>query len=229
MGSAGLGPPVGAKAGLDSFPAYVCMLWAVLYNFAGVLMVRKRKRATQAGYTAMNDVPALRVTIEVGGVEYRLSPSDDAEINPADLDFEFTHTPAVRSKWSQLAGRLAVELERLEYEKKKLYAAIDAETREAGLASGVKMTEKMVENQTITDARYQEHMAKIFEHKQALKDAAAAVDGQADKLTSLVSLGAQERQFGPAGSGPRLNELPDGKETAIRKIRETKAKKKIRN
>lgn len=142
---------------------------------------------------AFQDIPALRFEVDVDGVKYELSPSDDAKVDREDLDTEFSVLPRNLSQWLMLQANLSDKIRRMDYEKKKLWARLDYKVREDLRNADVKFTEKMVENTVITHADYQEFQERIFYYQKAHDMVSAGVESQRVKKDILVSLGANDR------------------------------------
>jgi len=187
---------------------------------------KKRRRPVKKTKTPVQELPNLFVDFEIDGVLYRLSPSAAAGIDQSDLDTEFATLPKNLAQWSGLSAKLSAEIQRMDYQKKKLYAQLDHEVRENATVAGIKLTEKMVENTVITDHRYQEFMESYFQFQETLGMLRSGVEAQFAKKEMLVSLGANARTFD--SSMPRIRDKTieeAQKKVAKRNIQASRAKR----
>lgn len=175
--------------------------------------------------STVDALPNLKTRVEVEGVEYTLTPAKVVEIDRSNLEEEFASLPKDLAQWAMLEARLNVELQRLDYARKKLWAHLDYDTRGALESAGVKITEKKVEHTVVTHADYQEHMNTILDYSQSHRMVAAGVRALEAKKEMLISLGAHSRAF---EIGPRVRGggEEDRKETAKKVIEESRKKKK---
>lgn len=135
----------------------------------------------------------LNPTFAVGGLDYESKLADDLFVNRADLSNEYARH-AERFAWYATCYELAQDhLARLEADLKRAYAIIDHEKRGELAMSGVKSTEKMVENSVITDPRYVELQNTVFEASKNVGLLKAARDAMIHRRDMLISMGATYR------------------------------------
>jgi hypothetical protein len=146
----------------------------------------------------MMDFSGLEVNVEIGGITYHASLEDDITIDSQDLDNEFLNQ-ARKYAWWAMVSELAKDLvARRKYELDMLYAQLDQKKRATALANKFKMTEKMVENEVITDVSYQEAKRDYLQAKQWYGLLQAGREAFAQRKEMLISLGANYRAEGQA-------------------------------
>lgn len=135
----------------------------------------------------------LNSTFTVGDISYESQLEEDLFVNRADLSNEFARH-AERFAFYATAYELSVErYTRLENALKRLYAQLDHEKRLALMNSGVKTTEKMIENSVITDDRYTAGEEEVLDAQKQVGLLKAARDAMIHRRDMLVSLGATYR------------------------------------
>tara|TARA_Y100001963_G_C6747288_1_gene432280 strand:+ start:916 stop:1479 length:564 start_codon:yes stop_codon:yes gene_type:complete len=140
--------------------------------------------------------------IEIDGQEYDLVPDQDTKIDGGDLDTEFITLPSLLNRYGYLAAHARAEVDGLKYAMERLYAVVDAETRQEAERMNVRMTEKKIENTVITDHKYQKAKLAYIDARKKAGLLSAVLDALNAKKDCLISLGANQRATG--GSGPRV-------------------------
>lgn len=129
----------------------------------------------------------------IEGEEYENTISKDLEIDMEHLDQCFANQAKLMAIYGFAYDKAADQESRLKIELEKIYALLDAQTRNNFEVSGHKFTEKKVHNVVITSPEYQ---LKQNEYQQAklvashLKSACLALMHRRDML---VGLGANYR------------------------------------
>lgn len=135
----------------------------------------------------------LNPTFVVGSNEYASKLKEDLFVNRNDLSEAFAQH-AERFAWYATCYELSQDkLARLEAELKRAYAVLDHEARGTLAMSGVKTTEKMVENTVITDPRYIELQEEVFAAQKQVGLLKAARDAMIHRRDMLISMGATYR------------------------------------
>jgi len=140
----------------------------------------------------------LEVQTEIGGVEYNATLEEDIEIDPSDLDAEFVEQPRKFAWWAMVCELAKDQLARRKYDMEKLYAKVDADKRMDAVKNKVKKTERMIENEVITDKRYQQAMLKFLDAKKQHGILYAGKQAFEQRKEMLISLGANYRAEGNA-------------------------------
>jgi len=140
----------------------------------------------------------LDISVTFNGVTYQSSLEEDVKINSSDLDGEFVEQPRKYVWWAVLSEIAKDLVAQKKYEMEMLYARLDHEKRTAAMAAKVKLTERMVENEVITDTRYQKCMAEYLEIKKQNGVLGAGKEAFAQRKDMLISLGANYRAEGNA-------------------------------
>ncbi|MCJ7760611.1 hypothetical protein MUP59_05655 [Candidatus Bathyarchaeota archaeon] len=140
----------------------------------------------------------LDVSVVFSGITYQSSLEEDMLINSTDLDGEFVEQPRKFVWWAVLSEVAKDLLAQKKYEMEQLYARLDHEKRTVALNAKVKLTEKMTENEVITDPRYQKCMAEYLEIKKQNGMLMAGKEAMSQRKDMLISLGANYRAEGNA-------------------------------
>ena len=143
------------------------------------------------------------IKIEIRGIEYDNSFADDVQIDRTNLDEEFATQAEKYAYYAFLAEEAKAVHERSKFELEQAYAVIDHEKRMCAAATKAanpkfKMTEKMVENEVLTDRRYGEKKEAVLKAKLLagqLQQAAIAIAQRRDMLQQL-------------GASARIGQLP---------------------
>lgn len=138
----------------------------------------------------LNDlVPTLRV----GDMNFESKLQEDLYVNRSDLNNEFIKHPERYAFYATCYEIAADRENNLNVNLERLYAILDHEKRGELAFSGVKVTEKMIENSVITDDRY---VALQNEHISAQRDSAickAAMIAMQHRRDMLIQLGSSAR------------------------------------
>lgn len=160
----------------------------------------------------------MDMDLNFGDVMYNITVSEDIRVDRTNLDDEFQYQA---EKFVYYAGlhELAKSTEnRLKREAAMVYARVDHEIREEAKASGVKVTEKMIENQAKTHVDFQNAELDYLEAKKIAGILGAAREGFAQRKDMLQSLGANHR----AGTDSRAIREEAAKETIGKSRRKPK-------
>lgn len=123
---------------------------------------------------------------------------DDVRVNQGYLYGDFIDHPEKFQKWATLY-EMAVDMEsRLKNELQRMYAHCDKHTRDELKMSGIKYTEKMVENTVITHPKYLEVQEEYHDAKLISGLLKAARDAMIHRRDMLIQLGATARAEGSA-------------------------------
>ncbi len=134
-----------------------------------------------------------KIDISIDGVKYDHSFSTDIAIDSTNLDDEFCTQAEKYAFYAFLAAQAKSSYERHKFELEQTYATIDHEKRAEGDAIRAqnpkfKHTEKMVENEVITDQRYTDKKIETLNAKllsEQLDKAAASIAQRKDMLVQL--------------------------------------------
>jgi hypothetical protein len=151
------------------------------------------------------NLPIVRVEIE--GVTYDHTFNDDVKIDPTNLDNEFCTQAEKYAFYSFIAAEARASMERKKLASEQIYAALDHKKRtEHEILKGKdpkhKYTEKMIENEVVTDPDYKKAKLALIDAKllaEQLNSAAAAIAQRKDMLNQLglghrtVSASASDR------------------------------------
>lgn len=129
----------------------------------------------------------------VGVLDYESTLDKDLYINRSDLSSEFS-THAERFAYYATCFEIASDkLRRLEVDLKRMYAVLDYQKRMEMQSSGVKTTEKMIENMVLTADEYVALQTELLDAEKQVGLLKAARDSMAQRKEMLVSLGANQR------------------------------------
>lgn len=132
-------------------------------------------------------------SVTIAGEEYEIDVDMCVEVDQHNLKTAFEN----HTKLMVLVGfafeRALSHAKQLEVECERLYAMCDARARNDAAVSGVKMTEKMVENSALTAAEYQEHQNKLLTAQKEMGLLKALKEGMIHRKDMLVGLGATYR------------------------------------
>jgi len=160
----------------------------------------------------------LDVQVTINGISYSSSLEDDIKIDPSDLDAEFVEQSRKYAWWAILSEMAKDLVSKQKYDLDILYAQLDHEKRSQALVAKVKLTEKMVENEVITDKRYQAKMKEYLESKRQYGVLQAGREAFTQRKEMLISLGANYRAEGNADP-VILQEMAKQKAAAIAKAK----------
>lgn len=132
-------------------------------------------------------------TYTVGALDYESRLDQDLYINRSDLSSEFAQHSERFAYYSTCFEIASDKLRRLEVELKRMYAVLDYQKRLEMQNSGVKTTEKMIENMVITSDEYVAMQTEQLNAEREVGLLKAARDSMAQRKEMLVSLGANQR------------------------------------
>jgi hypothetical protein len=128
--------------------------------------------------------------------EFDTLVQEDVRVNDGFLSGDFIDHPEKMHKWGSLYER-ALDVEtRLKNELARMYAKVDHNTRLELKSSGMKSTEKMVENTVITHPKYLEVLEEYHDAKLQTGLLKAAKDAMIHRRDMLIQLGASARAEG---------------------------------
>jgi len=137
------------------------------------------------------------VKIQIGDVEYDNSFNDDIRIDRTNLDDELSTHAEKYWFYAYLAEEANWRVGVLVHELDQLYARTDYEVRQRGESikkSGGKITEKMIENEVITDQKYQAKKLDMLDAKKMAAQLKACANAMAARKDMLVQIGGIARQ-----------------------------------
>lgn len=149
-------------------------------------------------FSHQHNFKGLDVEVTFNGITYQSSLEEDITINPSDLDSEFVEQSRKYAWWAILSEVAKDLMGQKKYQMELLYAKLDHEKRTAAMTNKVKLTEKMVENEVITDPRYQKMMAEFLSIKKDYGVLLAGKEAFTQRKEMLISLGANYRAEGNA-------------------------------
>jgi hypothetical protein len=158
------------------------------------------------------------ISIKIGGTVFQNSFKEDIKSDRSDLDNEFCSQPEKYAYWGSLAEIARDEAARLKDHREEVHAVIDAEKRNAAVGAQSKMTEKMVENQVITDPRYKQASKEHRDMELLYRLLTVAQEAMNQKAQMLMQLGKSQRQL----ETPRIVE----QQAQIETIREKAASRR---
>ena len=132
-------------------------------------------------------------TLQVGELSFESKLQDDLYVNRSDLNSEFIRHPERFAFYATCYEIAAAKENNFKVNLERLYAILDYEKRGELSMSGVKTTEKMVENSVITDDRY---VALQDAYMQTQKDASIckqAMNAMQHRKDMLIQLGSAAR------------------------------------
>lgn len=139
----------------------------------------------------------LNPTFSVGNTTYKSQLEEDLYVNLSDLNGEFTRHPERFAFYGTCYELASIKVQQYETAIKRLYALIDHEKRAELMNSGIKVTEKMIENSVVTDDRYtalQDEALEVQRRCSVLKVAMVAMTQRKDMLIQLGSAFRAEMQ-----------------------------------
>jgi len=133
----------------------------------------------------------MKIVIE--GVSYDLDPDKDVSIDIDRFNEEFIHLPSLLGRYGLLLERAQGELAAAKWDLERVYAQEDHRSREEAKGVNVKLTEKMVENQVITSARYQTCKTESLQKAINVGYMKSVISALRCKQDCLISIGANIR------------------------------------
>lgn len=141
----------------------------------------------------MNNFSGIEINLTIDGENYKSELHTDLIIDDNELDDEFMEQSRKFAWWAAVEVLAKDYYEVKKMELKRLYAVTDAMSREEGKASGTKKTEKMVENEVLTNQVYQKTENELAEIRKQYGLAHAGKESFEQRKEMLVSLGANYR------------------------------------
>lgn len=141
----------------------------------------------------MPQLPHIEIIID--GITYDNTFQRDVAIDQTNLNDELATHAEKYAYYGFLAAIAATKAAYAKMESEQLYARIDHEKRRAAQqVPGFKYTEKMAENEVITDPRYIEQQKKYLDTKLLSDQLTEAARAMAQRREMLVQLGGISRQ-----------------------------------
>lgn len=141
-------------------------------------------------------IPGLPDKIVINGHEYPNTLNEDVRVNQGSLIHDFSDHTEKMAYWATLYELSLDQETRLKNELSRAYAHCDKEVRQQADMSGVKMTEKKVENSVITHPMYTEIQEEYQQAKARTGLLKAARDAMIHRRDMLIQLGATARAEG---------------------------------
>jgi hypothetical protein len=135
----------------------------------------------------------IQIDVVIQGEKYASDLNLDLLINDSLLEEEFIDQPRKFAWWAAVEILARDQFEVKKTQLKRLYAVIDKRTRDAGVESGKKLTEKMVENTVLTDLEYQKAENELGNIKKQYNFAHVGKEAFEQRKEMLISLGANYR------------------------------------
>ena len=144
----------------------------------------------------MSDMPEVK--IQIGDVDYDNSFNDDIRIDRTNIDNELSTHAEKYWFYAYLAEEANWRVGVLAHELEQMYARTDHMVRQKAegirKAGGNKMTEKMVENEVITDQKYQAKKLDLLDAKKMFGQLKACSMAMMARKDMLVQIGGIARQ-----------------------------------
>lgn len=141
----------------------------------------------------MPQLPQIEITMD--GITYDNTFSSDIAIDVTNLQDELATHAEKYAYYAFLAATARAKAAYAKMELEQLYARVDFEKRKAaGNVPGFKYTEKMCENEVITDQRYIEQKKKALDANLLADQLDEAARAMAQRREMLVQLGGISRQ-----------------------------------
>ncbi len=138
----------------------------------------------------------VTVDLDLDGVNFQRTLSDDLPINGADINGEFMEQSELYAWWATVSELARDKVARTKYQLERIYALKDHEVRLELTAAKAKVTEKVVENAVITSEEYQTTMLELMSCKKQLGLTLAGKEALIQRKDMLISLGANMRVEG---------------------------------
>ena len=138
------------------------------------------------------------IAIVINGITYENTFARDVLIDRTDLETEFARQPETYAYYAFLAEDAKALYERAKAELEQQYARLDHEKRTNAAAISAqnpkfKLTEKMVENEVITDPRYITSQTAMLDAKLLAGQLQQAATAIAQRRDMLQQMGANSR------------------------------------
>ncbi len=173
-----------------------------------------------------NNFSGIEINLTIDKENYKSELYTDLIIDDNDLDDEFMEQPRKFAWWAAVEALAKDLYEVKKMELKRLYAITDANARAEGKASRTKKTEKMVENEVLTNQEYQIAENALAEIRKQYNLAHAGKEAFEQRKEMLISLGANYRA--EVSADPTImKERAKLKAIRLAKDREQKKEKKI--
>lgn len=118
---------------------------------------------------------------------------DDTKINEVNLDDCFQKQSSLRAYYGSLAAQYEANASKAKMLFEIREAQVFKEIRDSMVASGVKPTEKAIENAVKTDPRWIKERSKMIDMQCQADIARALVTSLVDRRDMLIQLGADRR------------------------------------
>lgn len=141
-----------------------------------------------------------KIDIVIAGVVYENTFARDILIDKTNIEDEFLTQPQKYHYYSYLAEEAKSKAAIKKFEVEQLYARIDFEKRHAANSltgnphAKIKYTEKMCENEVITDKRYSDAFNELLEMQRLANQLEKCAVSFAQRRDMLIQLGGNLRQ-----------------------------------
>jgi crotonobetainyl-CoA:carnitine CoA-transferase CaiB-like acyl-CoA transferase len=136
------------------------------------------------------------IEISIDGVTYDNTFQKDISVDQTNLQDEFVHHAERYAYYAFLSALARSKAATAKMEKEQVYARVDAEKRQAaGQVPGFKFTEKMAENEVITDPRYVDAHKRWIEATllaDLLEEASRAMSQRREMLVQFGGIARQQ-------------------------------------
>jgi hypothetical protein len=132
-------------------------------------------------------------TFKVGTEEYESTLAEDLFINRTDLSGEFARHAERYAFYATCFELASMRVEQYKAAQQKLYAILDQEKRGELANSGVKTTEKVVENKILMDDRYVAIQEELLDAQGQMGVLKAAMVSMQHRKDMLIQLGSAAR------------------------------------
>jgi hypothetical protein len=139
------------------------------------------------------DFSHIKVELDLDGVVHKGALQDDLPINESNITAEFIVQPELFAWWATVMELAKDLVAREKYRLDRLYAITDHNVRKFYNDNKQKVTEKIVENEVITDEEYQKAKLEYLEAKKQLGLLLAGKEAMVQRKDMLISIGANMR------------------------------------
>jgi len=139
-------------------------------------------------------LPLIEITID--GVKYENTFQQDVSIDRTNIETELATHAEKYAYYGFLSSLAKAKAAYAKMERDQVYARLDAEKRKlAAAVTGLKYTEKMCENEVITDKRYVEIAHRYLDLELLADQLEKAERAMSQRREMLVQLGGISRQM----------------------------------
>lgn len=141
------------------------------------------------------DFTHIKVELDLDGVLHKGDLAHDLPINESNINAEFMVQPELFAWWATVMELAKDLVAREKYRLERVYAVVDHRIRRHYTTNspGTRITEKMVENEVISDKEYQEAKFAYLKAKKQLGLLMAGKEAMVQRKDMLISIGANMR------------------------------------